>query len=96
MNWEGMMSRFNVVRGMGLAGLVLLWGAYPLCVALGLDACVGWLSNGYLPTAAELLGAGIVLAARVAQCMVAPMLLLAWLGWALAQGVLARALPSGA
>jgi hypothetical protein len=62
-------------------GILLLALGYPACELAGLDGCMGWMSNGHLPTAAELLGCALVLGARVAQWLVAPVLGLTWLGW---------------
>lgn len=61
--------------------LALLWGGYPLCVALGLDDSVAILSNGLMPTLFDLWGALVTLLARALQCIIAPIGTVSALMW---------------
>jgi hypothetical protein len=67
------------MRVWGMVGLLAL--GYPACEWVGLDGCMSWLSNGNVPSEGELLGSVLVLGARVAQCVGAPMLALVYIGW---------------
>jgi hypothetical protein len=52
-----------------------------MAVALGLDGCMSWMSNGHMPTEGELVGCLLVLGARVGQCVGAPVLALTYAAW---------------
>ena len=62
-----------VLLGLGLAAVTFI--GFPLCQAFGLDASLGWVANGAMPTPEGLLGTAVCVVCRAAQVVVAPVAL---------------------